>query len=56
MVGGSGGTLDTGRHVRFAGDPPVANLYLSMLTALGVAPPATFGDDGTAPLPGVLRG
>jgi hypothetical protein len=55
IVGGSGGALDSGRHVRFTGDPPVANLYLSFLTALGVTAPATFGDDGTGPLPGVLR-
>lgn len=55
VVGGAGGTLATGRHVRMTGDPPVANLYLSFLTALGVPAPATFGDDGTGPLPGVLR-
>lgn len=55
VTGRAGGTLDTGRHVRFTGDPPVANLYLAFLRALGVTPPATFGDDGTGPLPGVLR-
>ncbi len=55
VVGGAGGTLSPGRHVRFTGDPPVGNLYVSFLGALGVPMPATFGDDGTGPLPGILR-
>ena len=55
VCGGAGGTLATGRHVKYAAAPTVANLYISVLQALGVTPPATFGDDGTGPLPGILR-
>ena len=55
VCGGAGGSINTGRHVRVTGDPPVANLYLAFLQALGVPAPATFGDDGTAVLPNVLR-
>lgn len=53
VCGKAGGSLVTGQHRRFTGDPPVANLYLSFLQALGV-PAQTFGDDGTAPLPGLV--
>jgi len=31
LAGGGGGTLKTGRHVRFAKETPIANLWLSML-------------------------
>ena len=55
VCGGAGGTLATGRHVRYPGEPPVADLYQAFLGALGAPVPATFGDDGTGPLPGILR-
>lgn len=43
VAGGANGTLKTGRHLRFAEDTPVANLFLSTLDRLG-AGPARFGD------------
>lgn len=49
LAGGLGGALQTGRHVVYSGDPPLANLYITLLGALGV-PVTTFGDNGTAPL------
>ena len=36
LAGGGGGSLRPGRHVDFAGDVPLTNLYLSMLDRLGV--------------------
>jgi hypothetical protein len=52
VAGKAGGAFKTGRHVVYDGDPPVANLFLSILGAFGVGAP-TFGDDGTAPLAGL---
>lgn len=46
MAGGGGGALATGQHVRYGGKEPLANLYLTILEALGVPAPQ-FGDDGT---------
>jgi hypothetical protein len=46
VAGTAGGKLKSGRHVRYPGDPPIANLFATILTALGVPTP-TFGDDGT---------
>ena len=43
LAGGGGGTLRTGRHVRYAKETPMANLYISMLERLG-APVERFGD------------
>ena len=37
LAGGGGGTLRTGRHVRFAKETPMSNLYLSMLDRMGVS-------------------
>jgi hypothetical protein len=48
LAGGGGGTLTSGRHVSYQGDP-VANLFTAMLQGLGVDI-ATFGDNGTGPL------
>ena len=48
IAGSGGGTLETGRHLDFDGQP-MANLYIAMLNRLGVDV-ATFGDDGTGPL------
>jgi hypothetical protein len=36
VAGGGGGTLRTGRHVRFNEDVPMANLFLAMLDRMGV--------------------
>ncbi len=43
LVGKGGGTLKTGRHVRYPRDTPLTNLYLSMLERLGVQE-ESFGD------------
>lgn len=44
LLGGSaGGAIASGRHVTFAGEPSVAELYISMLDAVGVTVPS-FGD------------
>ena len=38
VVGGAAGTLRGGRHVRYAAETPMANLYLAMLDRVGVKP------------------
>ena len=43
LAGGGGGTLRSGRHVKYAKETPMANLYVSMLDRLG-APVERFGD------------
>jgi Protein of unknown function (DUF1552) len=43
LVGGGAGQIKGGRHVRYAKDTPVANLFLNMLDKLGV-PAEQFGD------------
>jgi hypothetical protein len=53
IVGACRGALETGKSVDFKG-APFANLHVTLLQALG-APNTTFGDDGAAALPGVLR-
>jgi hypothetical protein len=48
LTGRGGGTLATGRHVRYPKDTPMTNLYLSMLERMGV-PTERLGDS-TRPL------
>jgi hypothetical protein len=43
LVGGGAGTLTGGRHVRYANDTPIANLYVTVLDKLGL-PMDQFGD------------
>jgi hypothetical protein len=43
LVGKGGGTLKTGRHVRYARETPLCNLYLAMLERME-APAESFGD------------
>jgi hypothetical protein len=43
VAGNAGGRVVTGRHLRFTGSPPVANLFLSITDALGAAQ-TSFGD------------
>jgi hypothetical protein len=43
VAGKAGGTIDTGRHVRYEPGTPVTNLYLSMLDRVGV-PAEQLGD------------
>jgi hypothetical protein len=51
LAGGAGGRLAMGRHMTYAPDTPLANLYLRMLDAFG-APVERFADS-TGPLSGV---
>jgi hypothetical protein len=50
LAGRAGGAIRSGRHIRYEGGPPLANLFTTMLNALGV-PNERFGLDGTGPLP-----
>ncbi len=43
LVGGGGGTIQGGRHLRFADKTPVTNLFLTLLDRLGV-PVESIGD------------
>jgi hypothetical protein len=43
LAGKGGGTLKTGRHVRYPRNTPLTNLYLAMLDRVGVSVPS-FGD------------
>lgn len=49
IAGQLGGRIETGRHVRYEAEQPIANLYLEMLRSVG-SELTEFGDDGTAPL------
>jgi Protein of unknown function (DUF1552) len=48
LAGGANGTIKTGRHVRYAKETPLTNLYVSMLDRMGANVDA-FGDS-TGPL------
>jgi hypothetical protein len=50
LAGRGGGTIQPGRHVRYANETPMCNLLISMLDRMG-APVASFGDST-----GALRG
>jgi hypothetical protein len=52
LAGGGNGTLTPGRHVRYATDTPMANLYLALLERMDAAV-ESFGDS-TGPLRGLL--
>lgn len=54
LGGHGGGRIDAGRHLVYAEDSPLANLYVSMLDAFG-APVERFADS-TGPLAGLLKG
>ena len=43
MVGGGAGTLQGGRHLKYANDTPLSNLYVALLDKLGL-PMDQFGD------------
>lgn len=53
IVGSCRGAFETGKVVDFKG-APLSNLYVTLLQAMG-APNTTFGQDGTAVLPGLLK-
>jgi hypothetical protein len=50
LAGRGGGSIATGRHVRYASETPMCNLLLSMMERVG-APTSAFGDST-----GALRG
>lgn len=43
LAGGGGGSLNTGRHLKYPTHTPLCNLYLSMLDRMGTSPEG-FGD------------
>jgi hypothetical protein len=49
VAGRGGGAVTPGRHVRYASEQYMANLFLGILAAFDVHP-GTFGDQGTQPL------
>jgi hypothetical protein len=51
LVGKGGGTISTGRHIRFPRNTPITNLYLDMLDRMGVRE-ERFGDSNGR-LPGL---
>ena len=52
VAGGGAGTINTGVHRRYNGEP-LADLFIALMQGLGVSV-STFGDDGTRPLAGIL--
>mgnify|MGYP003338537476 CR=1 FL=1 len=52
LAGGGGGTLKSGRYLKYEKDTPLANLYVAMLDAFGT--PVERFADSTGPLAGVL--
>jgi Protein of unknown function (DUF1552) len=53
LAGGSNLGVSSGQHLRFD-KKPIASLFLSLIHAMGATSVIKFGDDGTAPLPGVM--
>jgi len=51
FAGSGGGTIETGRHVRYDLETPVCNLFMSMLDRMGVDTP--FIGDSTGRLQGL---
>ena len=49
LAGGGGGTVTPGRHIRYGGSEPIADLFIAMLASFGVEID-NFGLDGTGPL------
>ena len=43
LAGRGGGTISSGRHLRFPKETPASNLHVSLLERMGV-PVSTFGD------------
>ncbi len=52
LAGGGGGTIKTGRHIRYANETPLTNLFLSLLDRMKV--PAEKVGDSTGKLTGLL--
>jgi hypothetical protein len=49
VAGKAGGQIVPGRHLVYSNAPPVGNLFVTFLQAMG-SPATQFGDDGVAPL------
>jgi len=49
LGGRGGGMVESGRHIEWNDDEPVADLYISMLEAAGVSV-SSFGIEGTGPI------
>ena len=49
LAGSCGGAFKSGQHLRVPEGTPMANLFVNILQAFGLAE-SSFGDDGTAPL------
>ena len=43
LIGKGGGTIETGRHMKFAEETPLMNLYMALFERMG-APIKQFGD------------
>jgi len=52
LVAGGAGVFKMGRHLSYDNRPPIGDLYLTMLRALGAVAPS-FGAEGRALLPGL---
>ncbi len=50
LAGQGGGTLDTGRHIRYAEETPMNNLFLSLLDRVGVSIERMGDSTGRLPL------
>jgi hypothetical protein len=44
LAGGGAGTLDSGRHIKYPIDTPLANLHLTILDKLGISGVSNMGD------------
>jgi hypothetical protein len=53
LAGQGGGRIESGQHLVYGEDSPLANLYVAMLDAFGT--PVERFADSTGPLPGLLR-
>jgi hypothetical protein len=49
LAGRGGGTIDSGRHVRYVEETPMTNLFLSLLDRLGVPHPSMGDSTGRLP-------
>jgi len=49
LAGGGSGTLKTGRHVRYAAETPVSNLWVSMLNRMEISQEKLGDSTGTLP-------
>jgi hypothetical protein len=52
LAGRGGGSIDTGRHIRYSSETPMTNLFLALLDRMGVSQPAMGDSTGRLPLLG----